>query len=377
MQEEKNIDYSIDDNTPEKDNNKKKNKPRSHAKPKKILWGRIFICVILIILLIVILIGAISMLFVGKDTKNGENNTENSSQAVENTTEKELTSSINEIIPSQTGLILVPGKSTTIALQVDATSTEDFENIQWSSSNPEIATVNQDGCVTGVGAGTCTVTASCHQVSADINVTVRKVEVSDGITYIDGIMIVNKIYSLPESYNPGDITSEVKQAFEEMSEAAAKENLDLYIGSSFRTYEYQVEIFDNYSAIYGEEKANTFSSKPGHSEHQSGLSIDCNTIDSAFGDTLESEWLSQHAAEYGFIIRYPQGKEDITGYEYEPWHIRYVGREIAEEIYNNDLCLEEYLGIAGDTEAVVTSEVKSSSNNNIASETEEYSALSD
>ena len=79
--------------------------------------------------------------------------------------------------------------------------------------------------------------------------------------------------------------------------------------------------------------------------HRTGLTIDCNTIDDAFGDTPEAAWLAQHCADYGFIIRFPQGKEDVTGYQYEPWHIRYVGVDIAKEIQKYDLTLEEYLGV--------------------------------
>jgi D-alanyl-D-alanine carboxypeptidase len=90
------------------------------------------------------------------------------------------------------------------------------------------------------------------------------------------------------------------------------------------------------------------SARPGHSEHQSGLCIDVNSTDFSFGSTAEAAWLEEHCAEYGFIIRFPEGKEDITGYEYEPWHIRYVGVETAQEITAQGLCLEEYLNVTSD-----------------------------
>ncbi|MBR4319473.1 MAG: M15 family metallopeptidase, partial [Oscillospiraceae bacterium] len=91
--------------------------------------------------------------------------------------------------------------------------------------------------------------------------------------------------------------------------------------------------------------ANKISAKPGHSEHQTGYTVDCNSINPSFIETPEGQWLDQHCHEYGFIIRYPEGKEAITGYEYECWHIRYVGVEMATEIYEQGLTLEEYLDV--------------------------------
>lgn len=136
-----------------------------------------------------------------------------------------------------------------------------------------------------------------------------------------------------------------KDAFQKLSDAAAQEGLDIYIGSDYRDYAYQVKIYNNYCNLYGWEQADSFSARPGYSEHQTGLTIDCNTIDDAFGDTQESVWLAQHCADYGFIIRFPKGKESITGYQYEPWHIRYVGVDVAKEIQKYGLTLEEYLGV--------------------------------
>jgi LAS superfamily LD-carboxypeptidase LdcB len=96
---------------------------------------------------------------------------------------------------------------------------------------------------------------------------------------------------------------------------------------------------------YGQSTADTFSARPGHSEHQTGLAIDVNSIDDSFAATPESAWLASNAHRYGFIIRYPKGKEHITGYKYESWHIRYLGVDTATAVYNSGLTLEEYLGI--------------------------------
>ena len=117
------------------------------------------------------------------------------------------------------------------------------------------------------------------------------------------------------------------------------------MSSAFRSYDYQNTLYNNYVSWYGKEQADTFSARAGYSEHQTGLAIDVNTIDDSFAYTPEAVWLAHPAHEYGFIIRYPKGKESITGYQYEPWHIRYLGIETATAVYNSGLTLEEYLGI--------------------------------
>ena len=85
----------------------------------------------------------------------------------------------------------------------------------------------------------------------------------------------------------------------------------------------------------GQEAADRYSARPGHSEHQSGLAADINSLYQSWGETEEGIWLNTHCADYGFIIRYPEGKESITGYMYEPWHIRYVGKELSSKLYNS------------------------------------------
>lgn len=164
-------------------------------------------------------------------------------------------------------------------------------------------------------------------------------------TYIQGILIVNKTYSLPSTYAPGDLDPKVKAQFDVMQKAAAAEGLNLYISSGYRSYDYQKRIYNNNVAAYGAEKTDTFSARPGHSEHQTGLAFDLNTINDAFALTPESDWVKAHAHEYGFIVRYPEGKSHITGYKYEPWHLRYLGVDTATAVYNSGLTLEEYLGI--------------------------------
>ena len=247
-----------------------------------------------------------------------------------------------------------------------ASSTEKGEI--WESSDTSIATVDHIGNITGVSPGTCFVTVKSENnpiIYAEVKVTVygdtttptiaQTSESASGtdsptqvqtaeLTYINGILIANKSYALPADYAPGlDKTTESQ--FNALSAAAAAEGLNIWLASGYRSYDYQKRIYNNYSGIYGSETADTFSARPGHSEHQTGLAIDVNSIDDSFGGTPEAEWLAAHAHEYGFIIRYPKGKEHITGYKYEPWHIRYLGVDIATKVYNSGLTLEEYLGI--------------------------------
>ncbi len=172
----------------------------------------------------------------------------------------------------------------------------------------------------------------------------------DGITYVDGILIANKTYALPADYNPGAVDSEVMEAFSVMQNAAAREGLNIYISSGFRSYETQNRLYNNYVAKDGKAEADRYSARAGHSEHQTGLCFDLNSIDDSFAATPEGEWVANHAWEYGFIIRYPKGKEDVTGYMYESWHLRYLGKELAKKVYDSGLCLEEYYGITSQYE---------------------------
>lgn len=176
-----------------------------------------------------------------------------------------------------------------------------------------------------------------------------KGETKNGVTYIDGLLIANKTYSLPSNYGNG-LTNETVNAFNKMRDAAKKEGLSIYISSGFRSYNKQNTLYKNYVARDGKKEADTYSARPGHSEHQTGLAFDVNTISSAFDSTPEAKWLHQNCYKYGFILRYPKGKTNETGYIYESWHYRYVGEELASKLYNNGdwLTLETYFGITSE-----------------------------
>ena len=163
-------------------------------------------------------------------------------------------------------------------------------------------------------------------------------------TYIAGIIIVNKEIGLPKTYNPG-LSKKMLYYYINMKICGLRDGVKLNIISGFRSYKYQEKLYNDYVKEFGIEKTNTFSAKPGHSEHQTGLAIDiCEDSDNFIG-TKEDIWLQENAYKFGFIIRYPKGKEYITGYKYEPWHLRYVGKKHAKKIYDKQLTLEEYLGL--------------------------------
>lgn len=166
---------------------------------------------------------------------------------------------------------------------------------------------------------------------------------------LEDTIIANKNFGLPINYGDG-LKQELIDAFNKMSEDAKKSGLNLYIASGYRDYYKQQQLFDSYTSTSGEE-ASRFSSPAGYSEHQTGLAIDIggsNTsvwVTDDFYNTPEYEWLKDNCYKYGFIIRYPQNKEDITGYMFEPWHYRYVGTKLSTYLTEHNLTLEEYFDL--------------------------------
>ncbi|MGO4545282.1 M15 family metallopeptidase [Paenibacillus sp. 2TAB23] len=179
-------------------------------------------------------------------------------------------------------------------------------------------------------------------------------------------VLVNKQRKLPEDYNPSDLVypevafifseklekrklrQEAAVALEELFSAAEDDSILLAGVSAYRSHNTQKTLFERYVKRDGLEKARTYSAFPGTSEHETGLAIDVSGSDGkcaaadCFADTKEALWLAEHADEYGFIVRYPEGKEEITGYQYEPWHLRFVGKELAAELSESGETLEEY-----------------------------------
>ncbi|MBY0222193.1 MULTISPECIES: M15 family metallopeptidase [Sporosarcina] len=169
--------------------------------------------------------------------------------------------------------------------------------------------------------------------------------------YIKGVLIASKQYPLPKDFAPGE-SKEARAAFDEMAAAAATSGINLQAFSTYRSYDYQVTLYNRYVERDGREAADRYSARPGYSEHQTGLAFDIGEVNhekhwasTSFGDTEAAKWLGANANQYGFILRYPEGKEEITGYMHESWHYRYVGKEKAEQIFKRNITLEEYLGV--------------------------------
>ncbi len=186
-------------------------------------------------------------------------------------------------------------------------------------------------------------------IKTDVNINVNKntpkIEQKDGLTYINGVLIVNKTYSLPNDYDPKELKKEAKEAFDEMQKDALKDKIKLWIASGYRSYKTQEELYNYYVKKDGKKIADTYSARAGYSEHQTGYAMDLNIIDSSFEGTKEAIWIEKNCYKYGFIIRYPKDKEEITGYKYEPWHVRYLGKEMSKKIHDSGLTLEEYFQI--------------------------------
>lgn len=165
-------------------------------------------------------------------------------------------------------------------------------------------------------------------------------------TYINGILLVNKDYGLPPTFGNGDDPTALAK-LQQLQRDAQAQGINISNSySGYRSYQYQTQLYNNYVNLHGEEEANTFSAKPGFSEHQTGLTFDLKDFNGQLvEDPITSQWIKDNCAKYGFILRYPEGKEDITGYIYEPWHLRYVGEEVANQIMNNNTTLEQYLGV--------------------------------
>lgn len=175
----------------------------------------------------------------------------------------------------------------------------------------------------------------------------------------DILLIVNKYHKLSSNYVPKLVEMDDKynhnkgykmmhptayEHFKKMVDAAKKDGIVLFNISAYRSYDTQYDLYNDYVKNHGKEAADTFSARAGFSEHQTGLTTDINTSSSKanFENSKEYAWLIKNSYKYGFILRYPKDKEYLTGYKYEPWHYRYVGKEAAKYIYENNITYEEY-----------------------------------
>lgn len=170
-------------------------------------------------------------------------------------------------------------------------------------------------------------------------------------TYINDILLANKQHPLPQNYAPGE-SKEARAAFELMKKAAEDAGIKLTAFSTYRDFTRQKQLYEGYAAKDGAQAADRYSARPGFSEHQSGLAFDIGEegqqqhwASASFGATEGGKWVKNNAHKYGFILRYPENAEKITGYMHEAWHFRYVGNAAANEIFTKGITLEQYLGV--------------------------------
>jgi D-alanyl-D-alanine carboxypeptidase len=181
--------------------------------------------------------------------------------------------------------------------------------------------------------------------------------------------VVNKGRMLPGTYIPSDLTvpdvtlrlpesdpemqlrAEPAAALQSMFAESSRQNIHLMLSSAYRPYKEQVGLYKGYVAAQGQQNADSSSARPGYSEHQLGLAADIEPanreceVKNCFADTPAGKWAAANAYKYGFIIRYQKDRVNLTGYEYEPWHMRYVGKPLAEQIQQNNQTLEQFFGL--------------------------------
>ena len=180
----------------------------------------------------------------------------------------------------------------------------------------------------------------------------------------DILVLVNKTHAVDKNYVADDLirvehcdpnvgnndTKKMRkiaaEAFEELHEGALKDGYNILMRTGYRSYDYQTNLYNSYVKAHGQAEADTYSARPGLSEHQTGLACDVGVSGvglTAFNNRPEAKWIAENCYKYGFILRYPADKTATTGYIYESWHIRYVGKEAAAIIFENGWVLEEYL----------------------------------
>ena len=307
-------------------------KRRLTRRQRQVRRNRIILaCAAAALLIIIIVIISVSMKGCSKSKKTDKNGESTTAKVEESTQTKENESSSEE--PASTNA------------DNSSVTTANTTSVSASSDSSEFAPP---------------VVPSGNVVSNGTTSKGFKIQEINGATYIDGVLIANKTYALPQDFIPTNpdqpvnadrsstcLDKTLMSAWKIMLKDATAKGLNIYISSGYRSYNYQVNVYNRYVKSDGAAVADTYSSRPGNSEHQTGLCFDLNTIEDSFQYTNEGKWINDNCYKYGFCIRFPKGKDSATGYQYESWHLRYVGVDLATKLYNNGdwLSLEEYFGI--------------------------------
>lgn len=215
---------------------------------------------------------------------------------------------------------------------------------------PEACNAKLDGtfenraAVTGNGSVSISRFLSLKDNGTEFEPTVIKPKVRqvDGAYYFGEILIVNRQYPLPADYPIEELNAD---AYASLMQMRVDSGYPMTIMSGYRSYQYQITTYNHWKNLYGQASADKISAPPGASEHQSGLAIDISYLSTAYDNTAEGEWIAENAHKYGFIVRFPKDQDAYTGYSYEPWHIRYLGVELATMVYESGMSLEEFVGL--------------------------------
>lgn len=259
------------------------------------------------------------------------------------------------------------GSSDTGTTQTGASGNDSSSNNGQSSNTNASSDNGTSGSTDTANASSDSASLMQQREDSSLQSTIEKKDGKMVVTNPESLtVIVNKDRSLPDGYVPPDLVvpdvafsydgvlekshmrKKAAEALEQLFAAAKKEGLDLRAVSGYRSYKRQVSIYNNNVATKGKEYTDRVSAKPGTSEHQTGLAIDVSGpgigygLEQSFGSTAEGKWLKKNAPDYGFVIRYTENGESKTGYTWEPWHIRYIGKDLAEDVTSKGLTLEEY-----------------------------------
>ncbi|OJV64453.1 MAG: hypothetical protein BGO41_12605 [Clostridiales bacterium 38-18] len=350
--------------------NSRKDKIRKFMR-SKYLMRRLIIIGVGLILIYILISGLLKGLFPSKDsnTKYPLGETEASEiNSQESTDQSEINSESTEITNDQSDgqLTTETQESTSIGSETqeqpntnETKSDTQGENIM-SFNSVAYSLSSYDARYTAYSKAHPELTA--EQVVLRVNTNLDQefyTNITEAIDPNSIEVLCNKFYQLSSSFEPSELVSvkdgyyvqdgksyllsqSALSAFIEMSDAAKKEGVSIKIISAYRTYSYQENLYNKYTANNGKAAADRFSARPGHSEHETGFAIDINDVAQAFENTEAFQWLSKNSYKYGYILRYPKGKEDTTGYMYEPWHYRYLGADLATKVQESDLTYDEY-----------------------------------
>lgn len=226
-----------------------------------------------------------------------------------------------------------------------ADSSEEEDETSGQSQSPEGPSAEDPG---GDGSGGNERVSEASAAPGSVHVLVNKATPLDPEDYEPEDL---EVPDVPQDNGGQELSHDAAKALEALFAAAESEGLSLSLVSAYRGFDYQETVYNGYVAESGQEAADAVSARPGHSEHQTGLAADISfagnedcLLRKCFAETEEGQWLAENGPDHGFIIRYPEGDTDVTGFDYEPWHLRYLGEETAAAVEESGLPLEEYWG---------------------------------